>query len=211
MHLMQFMRTRLDSNPVSNLKSYRTSTSNTFIHTYIHTFHGIYCTIGGILRSSLSFLAGSSSRNGRIVSPQRPLTLLDQRIFTHNQFDELKKPQDSWGRSAAFCHYPSSSSEIENENENDTDDGNGNGDDNNDDNMKMNISNHGEDRVCEGGDDHDCSSRILKQFLDTHYQFRKEDRKYIRHRAAASASRVPYERIIQDYESDGACIESSLL
>ena len=38
----------------------------------------------------------------RMVSRTRPLALWDERIFTHNQFEELRMPTDSWGRSSRF-------------------------------------------------------------------------------------------------------------
>lgn len=38
----------------------------------------------------------------RMVSRTRPLALWDERIFTHNQFEELRMPTDSWGRSSRY-------------------------------------------------------------------------------------------------------------
>ena len=31
------------------------------------------------------------------------MALWDERIFTHNQFQEVQMPTDSWGRSARYC------------------------------------------------------------------------------------------------------------
>jgi len=48
----------------------------------------------------LDFLA---EKKNRILSQGRPMALWDERIFTHNQFQEVQMPTDSWGRSARYC------------------------------------------------------------------------------------------------------------
>jgi len=129
---------------------------------------------------------------GKSVSPARPLTLWDQRVFTHNQFDELKRPQDAWGRSAAFCSYPSNDEFQEHINEKG-------------EIQQMYTSSHGKDQVCLGEGNFDCSSRLLEQFLDSHYT-KTDDRIYTRH-----SKKVPSDRYIENFENHGACIESNLL
>lgn len=44
----------------------------------------------------------SAEKEKRIVSQGRPLALWDERIFTHNQFQEVQMPTDSWGRSIRY-------------------------------------------------------------------------------------------------------------
>lgn len=136
----------------------------------------------------LDFLA--DKREGRVISPGRPLTLWDQRVFTHNRFDEIKKPQDKWGRSAAFCSYPNNHNYNEKENEN--------GD-------RFYISNHSKDHAWEHDINYDCSGRILKQFLNSHYK-RNDDEMFTRH-----SIEVPYDHFIEQCDDHDPCIESHML
>lgn len=145
----------------------------------------------------LDFL--SEKKNGRVVHPNRPLTLWDQRSFTHNKFMEVEKPQDQWGRSVAFCNVPSEEKS----------------------NNQMYITNHDGDHV------HDderfrssCADKILEQFLKSHYQMDINDnRRYTRQRKETrvnsdgyySSEAYDFLNIIRQYETNGACIESSLL
>jgi hypothetical protein len=51
----------------------------------------------------------SEERKNSILNKNRPITLWDERHFTHQEFQDRKMPQDGWGRSLAFCHSPLSS------------------------------------------------------------------------------------------------------
>jgi hypothetical protein len=126
------------------------------------------------------------------VSPARPLALWDQRVFTHNQFDELKRPQDAWGRSAAFCSNPNNDELKENINEKV-------------EIQQKYISSHGKDQVCVGEGNSDGSKQLLEQFLDSHYT-KTDDRIYTRY-----SKKVPFDRYIAKFENHGACIEANLL
>ena len=144
-----------------------------------------------LIRLLLPFLKQSSDkREGRVISPGRPVTLWDQRVFTHNRFDEIKKPQDKWGRSAAFCSYPSKEKFNEERNEN--------GD-------RFYISNHSKDHAWEHDANFDCSGRILKQFLNSHYK-RNDDEIFIR-----NSVKVPYDHFIEQCEDQDPCIVSHML
>jgi hypothetical protein len=133
----------------------------------------------------LDYLADAN--NGQIINRSRPFTLWDQRVYCHNQFDEKEKPQDKWGRSAAFCHYPRKNGDAEEYQTVCDDFGKL---------IQMYISNHGKDQIMEGGNNSDCSNRILKQFLNSHYQ-QNEEKEYFR-----QSTTVPFERFIQIYEGN---------
>lgn len=146
----------------------------------------------------LDYLA--DARSGRLISKSRPMTLWDQRIFNHDIFDEIDKPQDKWGRSAAFCQYASGDEAYE---------------------TNMYISSHGKDHALssqpsspQAALNEKTSRRILKHYLHSHYQ-ENEDGKYIRKLADSSSKsnsrHHEHINIFQQYECRGACIESSLL
>ena len=134
------------------------------------------------------------ARHGNVIGPRRPLTLWDQRVNAHNQFEEQKNPQDKWGRSPAFCHYP----KKEKNGYIVRSDGFGR-------NIQMYVSNHGKDQIIDDGNNSDCSNRILKQFLNSHYQ-QDEDMKYIRH-----TTTVPFERFLLNYEGNVESLQSTML
>lgn len=136
----------------------------------------------------------------RIMSPSVPVTLWDQRRFTHGQFEELKHAQDKWGRSAAFCLY-ASGMEAYDGNMYITKHGKGsweNDNDNNEDNdRKKNADN---------------APHVLKHFLNAHYKRNEDDDDFTRRLMSKSSSQnFQHLRIIQAYEHSGACIESSIL
>lgn len=159
----------------------------------------------------LDFLA--EKKNGQVVHQNRPLTLWDQRSFTHNKFMEVEKPQDKWGRSVAFCTstVPCTSKEKGS-------------------NDQMYITNHAGDHTNTSTsasmyDDDErfkssCADKLLEQFLNSHYQMDINDnRRYTRQRQEARVNSDDYQsskaydflNIIRQYETNGACIESSLL
>jgi hypothetical protein len=44
------------------------------------------------------------NQNGSpLIKPNRPLTLLDKRVITHEPMNEFQKPIDGFGRSSSFC------------------------------------------------------------------------------------------------------------
>ena len=69
----------------------------------------------------------------------------------------------------------------------------------------MYVSNHGKDQIIDDGNNSDCSNRILKQFLNSHYQ-QDEDMKYIRH-----TTTVPFERFLLNYEGSVESLQSTML
>jgi hypothetical protein len=126
--------------------------------------------------------------------PSRPITLWDQRVFTHNQFDELKRPQDEWGRSEAFCSHPSTDDIQEHTNEKG-------------EKEQIHLTRHGndQDHMNIGHGKHDCSEKLLEQFLNSHYM-KNDDSVYTR-----SSKKFSSDHFIANFETSGACIESSLL
>ena len=123
-----------------------------------------------------------------IIYPNRPITLWDQRVYAYNKFEERGK-QDKWGRSIAFCHNSKDYSSSRD--------------------VQMYISNHSKDQILGGGgvgNDSECSNRILKQFLDSHYK-QDEDMNYIRKKSKT----VPFERFILNFEGNEKMLESTLL
>ena len=127
--------------------------------------------------------------------PSRPLTFCDQRAFTHNRFDELKSPQDKWGRSAAFCSVYSSSDDIQERTHDYGDD------------QQIDISRRCKDKdyMNIGGGKHDCSGELLEQFLNSHYT-KNDDNMSTRY-----SNKVPSDHFIANFENHGARIESNLL
>ena len=109
---------------------------------------------------------------------------MDQRVFTHNKFDEIDRPLDRWGRSSAFCPLSLQDGEVKVLGD-------------------FYISSHGKDEIFYRN--LDCSAQILEQFFNSHFKL-DEDRLYKR-----SSTSVTFDRLIRDYDTHGGCIEASLL
>mmetsp|Transcript_15796 Transcript_15796/g.23737 ORF Transcript_15796/g.23737 Transcript_15796/m.23737 type:complete len:254 (-) Transcript_15796:36-797(-) len=65
------------------------------------SFPGSRC---GQVLHLLDFLTEKRLGGRYLISNSRPVVLWDERIITHNQFDEQEYPQDEWGRSERFSH-----------------------------------------------------------------------------------------------------------
>lgn len=109
---------------------------------------------------------------------------MDQRVFTHNKFDEIDRPLDKWGRSSAFCPLSLQDGEVKVLGD-------------------FYISSHGKDEIFYGN--LDCSQQILEQFFNSHFKL-DDDRLYKR-----SSASVTFDRLIRDYDAHGGCIKASLL
>ena len=67
----------------------------------------------------LDHFAETRHEGGYLINQRtRPVVLLDERMFTHGQFDENKYPMDEWGRSQVFGKKSALLSSCENEVEN---------------------------------------------------------------------------------------------
>ncbi len=187
-----------------------------------HTYHEYLLISPSRLRVSLTcdvrYGILIDDKNGSVIRKNRPLTLWDQRVMTHNnQFTELQNAQDKWGRSAAFCSKPKKSNGergAEDQEEETFYISNHSGDNQSQWGNTSNSNSSNTSSISAGGE---CAERLLKQFLDSHYKLDANDERYSRQRqrknvpTTSSSSSYNFLHIIQQYERNGACIASSLL